>query len=250
MSRIFLTGDTHIPIDIHKLSNSVFKEGKELTKDDYIIILGDFGLLWNSKETGKSIESNSEDTFWDNEELYWKKWLEDKPWTTLFIDGNHENMDRLNSYPVSEWNGGKVHKISDSIIHLMRGQVFTINDKKFFTFGGAMSTDRGTFIGTEERDRGVIWWDAELTNQTEIDEALVNLEKNDFKVDYILTHCLPIEMLSRLGFNSYDITSSFLGEVKYKTDYKEWYCGHYHIDRQIGERITILYDTIIELEEM
>ena len=50
MSRIFLTGDTHIPIDISKLNSKNFPEGKNLTKDDYVIVLGDFGLLWNYKE--------------------------------------------------------------------------------------------------------------------------------------------------------------------------------------------------------
>ena len=51
-------------------------------------------------------------------------WLEDRPFTTLFCEGNHENFDRLYSYPVEKWNGGNVHKIRPSVIHLMRGQVF------------------------------------------------------------------------------------------------------------------------------
>lgn len=250
MSRIFVTGDTHIPIDIHKLSSNNFPQGKELTKADYVIVLGDFGLIWNYKETGKSIASNPNDLCWANDELYWKKWLEDKPWTILFIDGNHEHHTRLNSYPVTEWNGGKVHQISDSIIHLMRGQVFTLNNQTFFTFGGAQSIDRGLFTGTANRDRGKIWWDEELASQEEMNEALENLNKHNFNVDYILTHCLPVEMIPRLGFNSYDRTSSFLGEVKYKTTYKEWYCGHYHIDKYIGERTTVMYQNVMEVTSM
>lgn len=249
MSRIFVTGDTHIPIDISKLSSNHFPEGKNLTKDDYVIILGDFGLLWSCENRDWSYPKyNPNDKYWSTSEIYWRKWLEEKPWTTLFIDGNHENFNRLNSYPITEWNSGKVHKISDSIIHLMRGQVFTIDDKTFFTFGGAQSHDRGTVTGTEDRDRGIIWWDEELASQNEIDEALENLDKYDFKVDYILTHCLPIEMIPRLGFNGYDRTSSFLGEVKYRTNYREWYCGHYHVDHCIGENITIMYQDVLELE--
>ena len=109
---IYITGDTHGEIDISKLASKNFPRGNSLTKDDYVIICGDFGFIWNSKE--------------DNTERYWMKWFQNKPWTTLFIDGNHERFTRLNNYPVSEWHGGKVHKINDSVIHLMRGQVFNI----------------------------------------------------------------------------------------------------------------------------
>ena len=249
MSRIFITGDTHMPIDIHKLSSHNFLQGKELTKDDYVIVLGDFGLIWNYKETGKNVKLNPSDMCWSNDELYWLKWLEEKPWTTLFIDGNHENFDRLNTYPVIDWHGGKIHQISNSILHLMRGQVFTINHYTFFTFGGAQSHDRGNYTGTENEDRGKIWWDAELTNQEEIEEAFTNLSKYNFQVDYILTHCLPVEMITRLGFNGYDRTSSFLGEVKYKTTYKEWYCGHYHTDKSIGEHTTVMYQNVKEVKD-
>ena len=63
-------------------------------------------------------------------EKWWLDWLEAKSYTTLFVDGNHENFDRLYDYPVEEWHGGKVHKIRSSVIHLMRGQVFEIDGKK------------------------------------------------------------------------------------------------------------------------
>ncbi len=40
---IYVTGDTHIPIDIGKLSEDRFAEQCCMTKDDYLIICGDFG---------------------------------------------------------------------------------------------------------------------------------------------------------------------------------------------------------------
>ena len=70
---IFITGDIHGSIDIHKLNAGSFTVQNTLSRSDYLIICGDFGLVWdNSKE-----------------EKYWRKWLDDKPWTTLWIDGNH-----------------------------------------------------------------------------------------------------------------------------------------------------------------
>lgn len=99
-----------------------------MTKEDYVIICGDFGGVWN-----KEVENKEEKHLLD--------WLEEKPFTTLFVDGNHENFDRLYSYPVELWHGGKVHKIRPSVIHLMRGQIYEIDGKSFFTFGGASSHD-------------------------------------------------------------------------------------------------------------
>ena len=132
---IFITGDTHGNIDIKKLNSRMFPEQKTLAKSDFVIIAGDFGLIWDeSKEC-----------------QYWIKWLSEKKFTTLFIDGNHENFNLLNTYEVANWNGGKVHKISETIIHLMRGQVFSIDDHKFFTFGGAKSSDK------EYRTENVSW---------------------------------------------------------------------------------------------
>jgi hypothetical protein len=133
----------------------IFPEQKQLTKNDYVIICGDFGGVWNNSK----------------EEIYWRKWLNDKNFTTLFVDGNHENHVMLNQYPVLDWNGGKVHFISDSIIHLMRGQVFTIDGLKFFTMGGAESIDK------QRRVEGISWWKEELPNYQEYNEAMINLEK-------------------------------------------------------------------------
>ena len=96
---IYVTGDTHIPVDIHKLNTQRFEGQKSMTKDDYVTICGDFGLLFNYWETGKSVPSCPDDLCWTKEELYWYDWLNEKPFTTLWVDGNHENFDRLKKYP-------------------------------------------------------------------------------------------------------------------------------------------------------
>ena len=103
---IYLTGDTHIPVDIQKLSAKRFPQQKEMTKKDYVIICGDFGGVWDGS----------------NEEKYWIKWLKNKNFTTLFIDGNHENFDMLYSFPIVELCGGTAHKIDNGIYHLIRGE--------------------------------------------------------------------------------------------------------------------------------
>ena len=84
MSRIFITGDTHGDIDYAKLNTRQFKEQKNLTKDDYVIVLGDFGVLWNSYTKYCPDRLSKRD-------LNFINWYENKNFTTLWIDGNHDN---------------------------------------------------------------------------------------------------------------------------------------------------------------
>ena len=97
---VYVTGDCHG--EFHKLSNKNFPQSKNLTKEDYVIICGDFGNIW--------------DLIPSSTEKYWYNWLCEKPYTILFIDGNHENFDRLNNdYPEIDFLGGRAHKISNNI---------------------------------------------------------------------------------------------------------------------------------------
>ena len=102
---IYITGDTHS--DFKRFNSKNFPEQKNLTKDDFLIICGDFGGVWDNS----------------NQEQYWLDWLNDKPFTILFVTGNHENFDLLKSFPVKRWNGGEVQFIRSSVIHLLRGQI-------------------------------------------------------------------------------------------------------------------------------
>ena len=101
----------------------------------------------------------------------------------LFLDGNHENFDLLNQYPVVDYLGGKAHKISENIYHLMRGEIFTIDGNKYFCMGGAESTDK------EGRQEHISWWKEEIPSYAEMKHGMDNLEKHNWEVDYILTHC-------------------------------------------------------------
>lgn len=238
---IYITGDTHGTADWEKINTSNFPEQKELTKDDYLIILGDFGGVWDGAE----------------QDRYILKTYDKRNFTTLFIDGNHENHDLLDKYPVEEWNGGKIHRISDSVIHLMRGQVYEIEGVKFFTMGGAESTDR------EYRREGESWWARELPSDEEYEEALCNLEKHDFKVDVVLTHCAPegyigknmravynsdlnrmlAEYMAGVVDRSGNKLTKFLDELitAHGLKFEYWYFGHYHRDYD-WDRFSLMYN--------
>lgn len=203
---IYATGDTHAPIDIRKLNTKNFPEQKEMTKSDYLIILGDFGLWW-----GNNIK--------DKTEMYWRKWLNDKKFTTLFLDGNHENHRRLHSgviapevingtgyysdsrgYLVEKKFSGYVGRIAGSIYHLRRGEVYTIEGKKFFVMGGAESVDKLS------RTEGRSWWREEVPNNKEFYYGLDNLDAHNRSVDYILGHTAPESIINKyLNKNYYGV---------------------------------------------
>ena len=225
--RLFVTGDTHGDIDFHKLNTKNFPQGTQLTKKDYVIICGDFGAIWDGAKSDK----------------YLQRWYNEKPWTTLFVDGNHENHDLLNSYPVSDWNGGKVHFITPSIIHLMRGQVYKIDNKTFFTMGGAESHDK------IYRKEGISWWRREMPSDDEYKEGLENLNKVNNQVDYILSHCAPDRLQSKIAYwYEHDKLTNYLEIVRQTVEFGWYYFGHYHIDKDfLNYKATCLYNNIIEL---
>lgn len=248
---IWITGDTHG--ETNRFSTDMFPEQKEMTKDDYVIILGDFGLVWDYKGESKY-------------ENYWLNWLNNKPFTTLFIDGNHENFDRLYQYPVEQWHGGKVHYIRPSVIHLMRGQIFNINNKKFFTFGGASSHDisDGILEPTDSdfktkkemlnknpfalyRINHISWWKEELPSEDEMKEGLSNLKKENNEVDYILSHSPSTSEIYLMGGKGYqsDVLTNYLEKIKANTKYKRHFFGHMHQDKAINNKDICLYEKII-----
>ena len=77
---LYITGDCHG--DFRRFTVKNFPEQKQLTKQDCVLIAGDFGGVWDGSR----------------QEQYWLDWLDARPFTTLFVDGNHENFDLLEQY--------------------------------------------------------------------------------------------------------------------------------------------------------
>lgn len=223
---ILVTGDTHG----EQSRFSLLKEYQEpeWTADDYLIICGDFGYIFANNE--------KENAFLDE--------LAKKPYTICFIDGNHENFPAIYRYPTELWNGGMIHRIRQNIIHLMRGQVFEIDGKSFFTMGGAYSIDRYM------RYEGLSYWKEELPDNSEYKEASKNLKECGFKVDYILTHTAPRAIIRWMGKypDAHDMElTGFLEWVMHETEFRKWFFGHWHIDKEFRKKFRALYFNVIRI---
>ena len=246
---IFITGDTHG--DFSRLQPAAFHEQRNLKKDDCLIICGDFGGVWDGSDT----------------EQRWLDWLEARPFTTLFVSGNHENYDLLHSYPISQWHGGLVQAIRPSVLHLMRGQLYEICGKRIFTMGGAKSHDvedgildpkapdfetRRMMLHIMGRRRyrvlGQSWWPEELPSKNEYTRARQNLDKHDWAVDYIITHCAPTDLALAINrHNKADPLTDFLQEIQEKAQYHYWLFGHYHGNQAIDNKHILLWEQIVQV---
>ncbi len=252
---IYLTGDTHA--DFSRFSSKNFPEQFEMTRDDIVIILGDFGGVWNDSP----------------QERYWLDWLSNKPFTLCFVDGNHENYDRYyhsNEFEVIDFHGGKAHKIRDNIYHLMRGYIFDFEGKKFFCMGGASSHDISDGIlnvsdfesykkfvkkynqmmkqGKMFRVNHLSWWKEELPSEDEMDFGEKTLKDTGYKVDYVISHCLPQEIACVAGYFGGDsLTMYFNKLLQDGLKFDSWWCGHYHKNERVLDKFNILYKDIIRL---
>lgn len=224
----YITGDTHIPIDIQKLAPENFELQNNLTRNDYVIICGDFGGVWDNSKI----------------RLEYLQWLNDRNFTTLFVDGNHENFDALYSMPVSPWKGGKVHYIRDNIIHLMRGQIFDIDGTRFFTMGGGNSMDKAF------RTIHQSWWPQEMPSEDEYRAAYAGLKTAGYKVDYIISHTAPSSVIEKYSLkNHYEQElTDFFQDIMQKTQFKKWFFGHFHDDIILNDKFSLMYNKIYDLQ--
>ena len=190
-----------------------------------------------------------------------------KKYTILWVQGNHENYDMIAEYPVEEWHGGKVHKIRPSVIHMMRGQIFEIDGKSIFTFGGASSHDiDGGILELDDPDykekkkkldkgwrpyriNHLSWWQQELPSEEEMEEGRRNLAIHDNTVDFIVTHCCASSTQTLLGGSMYrpDIETEYLEEIRQNTRFRKWFFGHYHDNRNVNAKEILLYEQIIQI---
>lgn len=239
---IFITGDTHgadrARDRFNNHMNFIDKKSEEFKirqpdSNDHIIILGDFGgVFYNDMEENYHLDMLSEEL----------------KCPLLFIDGNHENFNALRKYPIDVYNGAEVRKIRDNILWLRRGTILTLENKKFFIMGGASSHDK------EHREPFISWWPEENISSDDYDIALLNLKRNNYTVDYVLSHCAPKKFASKALWKTYqpilgldtDMNVKILTEIEKHLDYKKWYFGHYHTDFE-EENFGCLYNSIIML---
>lgn len=230
---IYVTGDTHADFDDYRLEQIA-----SLNKNDILIVCGDFGFDWNDYVIAnyKRLQFNC---------------------TVLFVDGNHENFDILNSLPTKEMFGGIVSVFDENTYYLHRGEMYTIEGKKFFCFGGASSIDKEWRLAMMSKGGNKIWWEEEIPAEEDYNHALETLKKYNYKFDYFITHAcnpdLKCFVLETYKKDFFDPTESMIQGIEWTIkenngSYLGHFFGHYHVNCGSGKE-HCLYDNIVNLSE-
>lgn len=171
-------------------ADTVIRHAKE--KDiDTIFHVGDFGIWNNDKPFLNRIQALIGE--WDIQ-MY-------------FIDGNHEDFDRLYQKKVLE-DGTRY--VRDNIHHIPRGYRWEWKGLKFMGLGGAASIDK------DFRRSGRSWWIEELLTDEDIAKG-----KEGGPVDIMFTHDSPAGAPNSIT----DDWHSQMGAIKYYGEHALAYCN-------------------------
>ena len=213
---IFITADTH-----GELERLTDKKLKFIKKYDTLIVLGDFGFVWNGdKQQEKNLKK-----------------ISNLPFRVLFIDGYNENFTALEQYPDTVYHGAQAKEICPGqVYYIKRGEVLEIEDLKLLCFGGA-----DDYIDDVFSDYPPC--------KEDFDRCTANLERHNWKVDYILTHSPSGNINRFINMDSFTFGNLFdyLDEVGTKTDYKKWYFGFYHKDKYISSKAQAVYTDVYKI---
>ncbi len=206
------------------------KEFRKLKRGDVLIVCGDFGYIFSGGKEEKKVIN-----FFAN-----------RRFTTAFVDGTHDNLDKIFSCRQTVWHGGNVHRIKGNLIHLMRGQIFKIEGNTFFTFGGGESEDK------DMRVKLGLWWRTEEPTPAEMADGAKTLDSAGCSVDYIITHEPPSlvksAMLLRKGLPDHvNKVNGYLEEIGRSCTFKHWYFGSLHEDRIITQYHTCVFEKLLPI---
>ena len=219
---IFVTGDLHG--DRSRFKN--IKKSK-IKKGDTLLVCGDFGFIWDG--------SKKESSFLE--------WIGKRNYHVAFVDGYNDNLDLIKKFPETQWNNGNVRTISGKLVMLLRGEVYDIENKKVFAFGGGVSNER-EHSSDNDADK--------LPSIEEMQNALNNLLKCDNKVDIIVTHDAPskIKLFLNMDNNDVDYLQTFLENISKSVKFKNWYFGKYHNNKVIPPCYNIVYTKVLNTTKL
>lgn len=209
-----------------------------MSSQDLLIILGDVGV----------------NCYNDNRDLDAKADLSSLHPEILCLHGNHERRpyspDIVWSYEKSVWKQGAVfvEKEFPTLLFAEEGERYLINGYTFRVIGGAYSID--DYYRTL---KGQPFYPDEQLSEEERNRILRRMGEDGWKEDVILTHTCPYsyrpveKFVPGIPQDGVDTSmEEFLEKIEKRTEYKQWYCGHWHVDKDV-DRIHFLSHKVIEL---
>jgi 3-oxoacid CoA-transferase subunit A len=225
---VYITGDTHRNFSRVEFFCRQF----ETTVKDVMIILGDAGINNYGEEKDRQL----------------KQILSRLPLTLFCIHGNHEQRPQsIVEYTESIWRGGVVFMEPEypNLLFAKDGEVFDFDGRKCIVIGGAYSVDKFFRLA-----RGWNWWEDEQPSDEIKAQVEKRLEKENWRVEVVLSHTCPLKyeptevFLSGIDQSTVDkSTEEWLGSIEQHLQYEEWYCGHYHTSKKV-DKLLFMYKDI------
>jgi DNA repair exonuclease SbcCD nuclease subunit len=233
---IYFTGDVHRKVN--ELLRKLDYKQIPYTSDQIIILLGDVGVNYVG----------------DVSDCVEKQKLQNSGRTYFCIHGNHEmRPESIETYEEQVWNGGAVYVEEDypNLIFAKDGEVYDLEGIKILVLGGAYSVDK-----YYRQMMGYRWFADEQILKKRRSEIL-SYVKQLKEVDVVVSHTCPEQWqptdLFLIGLDQSTVdksTEEWLSEVERNLTYKHWLFAHFHANRKINEKVTMLYKDIISLNKL
>ena len=215
---IYVTGDVHGDYD-----GLMDRQISKLKKGDQLIITGDFGFVWDNSKN----------------ELNNLKKLSKKKYEILFVEGAHENFEKLREYPEVDLYQGKGYRIASNIYCLKRGEIYMIGGKSVFTLGGGLPP-----YEDEPRESP-----PSMPTDDEMQYAVENIQHHHRHVDLIVTHEAPASVKRMIDRSAtVNDLNMFLDTVMKNTRYDKWFFGALHQDRAVSDKLICVFEDVHKVE--
>ena len=219
---IYVTGDLHGDLKRFKQ-----RKIKRLKKDDTLIVCGDFGFVYaEDKQEEKAL-----------------KWLSKRKYNVLFVDGAHDKTELLEKYELCDLAGSKARRINERVYMLLRGNVYTIEDKRIFAFGSGLSESYNIISDIISSDAG------SLPTTEETQNGIENLASVDNQIDYIVTYDAPVSAKTYIGEANHNGLNTYFEEIYKLANFKCWYFGRYHKDKAVTRLFKAVYEDVLPVYE-
>ncbi len=243
--RFFITGDKHREFGQVKS----FCLDVNTSKKDVLIILGDAGFNY--------YEDDRDDKL--------KREISRLHVTLFCLHGNKEKRPQnVGTYGLRNFCGGRVYYEPKypNILFAIDGEIYTFEERKYMVVGGAHSVDKMDCL-----EENKPFWEDEMPDDATKNKVESKLRSENNAIFGMMTHTCPVDYIPTEMFisarrnedvkrrpkkvNSDKIfkpdidrsTEEWLAKIEKRINYEVWYCGHYHVDKQI-DKINMMYQEI------
>lgn len=83
-----------------------------------------------------------------------------------------------------------------------------------------------------------------MASKEEMEEGLRNLSQYNNEVDFIISHCCATSTQKQFVDKTFsaDFMTDYLELVKQRVNFKKWFFGHYHDNKNIGPKEILIYE--------